>query len=184
LNDKNAPKDIFDALGKGMNEVGRKYEKSEFFLSDLIMAGETMKKALNVLMHYMKVNEGDKGKIILGIIEGDLHDIGKNIVNSILTSSGFIVYDLGIDVPPKRFVEKTKETGTDIIGISALLSTSIPTTAKVIEELQKEGLRDKVKVIIGGAAVREWNIEKYGIDAAVNDVIKGINIIQSWVKKD
>ncbi|MEM1989019.1 MAG: cobalamin-dependent protein, partial [Candidatus Bathyarchaeia archaeon] len=132
---------------------------------------------------HLKSEGRGKGKIVLGTIIGDLHDIGKEIIKTLLISSGFEVYDLGVDVPPEKFVEAAKETGAKIIGISALLSTSIVNTAKVVEKLREEGLRDKVKVIVGGAAARQWMIEKYGLDAAINDAIKGLEIIRRWAEE-
>lgn len=176
------PFDILGALRKGMEIIGEKFERSEYFVSELIFAAEIMKSALEVLKPHLKAEEGViRGKVVLGTIIGDLHDIGKEIIRSLLVSAGFEVYDLGIDVPPEEFVKKAKEVGADIIGVSALLSTSAPRTAKVVEELKKVGLRERFKVIIGGAAVRPWMIEKYEVDSAVCDAIEGLNMIKSWV---
>lgn len=177
------PLDVLEALRRGLEKVGEKFEKQEYFLSELIMAGEIMKDLLNILKPYLlSENPKAKGKIVLGTILGDLHDIGKDIIKTLLISSGFEVYDLGIDVPPEQFVEKAKEVDADIIGISALLSTTVPTTAEVIKYLEKAKLRKKVKVIIGGAAVRKEHIKKYGVDAAVNDAMEGLNIIKAWME--
>jgi len=174
------PMKILDALRSGTEEIGQRFEKGEYFVSELVMAGELMKNVLSVLKRHLKAETGSEGKIVLGTIIGDLHDIGKEIVKSLLISSSFEVYDLGIDVPPEKFVEKAKETGTKIIGISALLSTSIANTADVVKALKEDGIRDKVKVIVGGAAARPWMVEKYGVDAAVYDAIKGLEIIKKW----
>jgi len=171
-------------LNKGMAIVGQRFQNGEYFLSDLIMAGETMKEALKVLKPHLKVEkEEGRGKIILGTIIGDLHDIGKEIAKTLLISAGFEIYDLGIDVIPKRFVEKAKEVDANIIGISALLTTSVVRVAEVIDELKKSGLRHKVKVIVGGAATREWMKDKFGVDAVVNDAVEGVRIIKSWSEK-
>lgn len=176
------PLDILEALRKGLEKVGEKFEEQEYFLSDLIMAGEIMKDLLNILKPYLLSETSKvKGKIVLGTILGDLHDIGKDIIKTLLISSGFEVYDLGIDVSPEQFVKKAKEVDADIIGISALLSTTVPTTAEVVKYLEEAGLRKKVKVIIGGAAVRKEYTKKYGVDAAVNDAIEGLNIIKAWM---
>jgi len=177
------PMEILDVLRSGMEEVGRLFENGEYFVSELVMAGEIMKNALDVLKPHLKTEGEGRGKIVLGTIIGDLHDIGKEIIKSLLVSAGFEVYDLGIDVPPEKFVEKAEETGAKIIGISALLSTSIANTANVVKALEKNGIRDRVKVIVGGAAARSWMIEKYGVDAAVNDAVKGLEIIKEWAKK-
>ena len=122
-------------------------------------------------------------RVVLGTIIGDLHDIGKEIIKSLLISDGFKVYDLGVDVPPKKFVDKAIETNSSIIGISALLSTSIANTADVVEALKEAGIREEFKIIIGGAAARSWMIEKYGVDAAVYDGIKGLKTIRKWVER-
>lgn len=177
------PMKILDALRSGMEEVGRRFESREYFVSELVMAGELMKRTLNLLKPYLKAEVEGGGKIVLGTIVGDLHDIGKEIVKSLLISAGFEVYDLGIDVPPEKFVEKAEETGARIIGISALLSTSIANTADVVKALKDAGIRDKVKVIVGGAAARPWMVEKYGVDAAVYDAVKGVRIIEKWAEE-
>ena len=174
------PMKILDTLRSGMEEVGDRFERSEYFVSELVMAGELMKRALSILKPHLEDERPAKGKIVLGTIIGDLHDIGKEIVKSLLVSAGFEVHDLGIDVPPERFVQKAKETGARIIGISALLSTSIANTAKVVKSLKEAGIRDKVKVIVGGAAARPWMIEKYGVDATVYDAVKGVEAIKMW----
>ncbi len=174
------PMEILAALRSAMNVVGQRFEKGEYFVSELVMAGELMKRALSVLGPRLKAEDKSGGKIVLGTIIGDLHDIGKEIIKSLLISSGFEVYDLGIDVPPEKFAEKAKETGAKIIGVSALLSTSIANTAEVVRALEAAGIRDRVKVIVGGAAARPWMIERYGVDAAVYDAVKGLEIIKGW----
>jgi 5-methyltetrahydrofolate--homocysteine methyltransferase len=148
------------------------------------MSGEIMKRALEILKPYLRTEGGSKGKIILGTIIGDLHDIGKEIIKTLLISAGFEVYDLGVDVPPEKFVEKAREVGARIIGISALLSTSIVNSAEVVKKLREEGIRDKVKVIVGGAAARPWMIEEYGVDAVVNDAVKGLEMIRGWAEEN
>jgi len=178
------PMEILNALRSGMEEIGRLFENGEYFVSELVMAGEIMKKALDVLKPRLKTERESTGRIILGTIIGDLHDIGKEIIKSLLISAGFEVYDLGVDVSPEEFVEKALETGARIIGVSALLSTSIANTANVVKALEKAGIRDGVKVIVGGAAARPWMIEKYGVDAAVNDAVRGLEIIKEWAKKN
>jgi methylmalonyl-CoA mutase cobalamin-binding domain/chain len=179
------PYQVLDYLRRGMDEVGRRFELGEYFLADLVMAGETMKMAMEVLTPYLRgQDEKVCGKVVLGTIQGDLHDIGKDIVKALLSSAGFEVYDLGIDVPPEKFVDKAKEVGARVIAISSLLSTTVPVVGDVVKELKKANLRDKIKVIIGGAAVRPYHVEKYGVDAAVNDAVKGVEIIKSWALSD
>jgi methylmalonyl-CoA mutase cobalamin-binding domain/chain len=182
LDAKIEPLEIIEALRRGLEIVGEKFEKGEYFLSDLIVAGDAMKKALQILNPYLITKKKEvKGKVVLGSALGDIHDIGKNIVKTLLISSGFEVYDLGVDVTAQKFVEKVKETGASIVGISALLSTTVREAARVVEELKKAGLRDKVRVIMGGAAVKKSMVDMFGVDAAVNDAIEGIKIIKSWV---
>jgi len=178
------PMKIVESLRSGMDEVGRRFESGEYFISELVMSGEIMKRALEILKPYLRTEGGSKGKIILGTIIGDLHDIGKEIIKTLLISAGFEVYDLGVDVPPEKFVEKAREVGARIIGISALLSTSIVNSAEVVKKLREEGIRDKVKVIVGGAAARSWMIEEYGVDAVVNDAVKGLEIIKRWAEEN
>jgi 5-methyltetrahydrofolate--homocysteine methyltransferase len=167
------PMDILGSLRSGLEEVGRKFENGEYFVSELVMAGELMKKALDILKPHLVDDGGGEGKIVLGTIVGDLHDIGKDIVQSLLVATGFEVYDLGVDVSPEKFVEKAEQVGAKIIGVSALLSTSIANTTEIIKALKKAKIRDKVNVIVGGAAARPWMVEKYGVDAAVTDAING-----------
>lgn len=177
------PPEILKDLEAGMQEVGSKFQRGEYFFSELIMAGETMKEALKILKPLLESSQGKaRGKVVIGTIQGDLHDIGKDIVSTLLVSAGFEVYDLGIDVPPNKFAEKVKETDANIAGISALLSVTVPTVSKVAEAMKLEGLRNRVKIIAGGAAMRRDYAEKLGIDAAVNDAIEGVNIIKDWAE--
>jgi len=176
--------EILQILIQAMNQVGERFEVGEFFLSDLIMAGEIMGRASDILKpHLSTVTIKARGKVVLGTILGDLHDIGKNIVKTLLISAGMEVYDLGIDVPPINFVKKAEEVNAEVIGISALLTTTVPSVGEVVKELYKTGLRTRVKVIIGGAAVRNEDIKLYGVDAAVNDAIKGVKTIESWLSE-
>jgi 5-methyltetrahydrofolate--homocysteine methyltransferase len=110
-----------------------------------------------------------------------VHDFGKNIAKNFLTASGFTIYDLGIDVPPIKFVDEAVRVNADVIGISAILSTTQPTSTEVVDELKARGLRDKVKVILGGTGVTQRAINEYGVDAAVNDATEGVNIIKKWM---
>jgi 5-methyltetrahydrofolate--homocysteine methyltransferase len=176
---------ILNELRAGLVVVGDKYQNGEYFLSQLFLAAETMRGALDILQPLMEDNRSEKtkGMIILGSIEGDIHDFGKIIVSSLLTASGFQVIDLGVDVPPNDFVEKAVEKNADIIGISALLSATQPMCKKVIEILKNRGLRNKYKVILGGTGVvSEVATKKYGVDAAVSDGVQGVKIINHWLE--
>ena len=167
-------KAIEEGLAAGIREVGEKFGRKEIFLPELIMAAETMNSGLKVLEPEIKKRKAERksmGKVLIGTVAGDIHDIGKTIVAAMLTANGFEVIDLGVDVPTETFVEKVKEHQPQILALSALLTTSMPMQKEVIEALEKAGLRDKVKVMIGGAPTsREWakeiGAEGYGANAA------------------
>jgi corrinoid protein of di/trimethylamine methyltransferase len=173
---------IMEGMAKGMEVVGQKYEAGEYFLAELIMAGETMKEGLSVLEPYMKTGDMKHiGKVVIGTVEGDLHDIGKNVVITLLTASGFEVIDLGVDVPAEKFVEAVKQYKPDIVAMSALLTTTMVNMAKVIKALEQAGLRDKVKIIVGGAPLTEEYAKQIGADAYGRDAVEGVNICKKWV---
>jgi 5-methyltetrahydrofolate--homocysteine methyltransferase len=170
-------------MSKGMEIVGEKYERNEYFLAELIMAGEVMKEGMKVLEPYLKSGEMKKiGKVVIGTVRGDLHDIGKNIVATLLSAAGFEVIDLGVDVSPEKFVEAVKEHNPNIVGMSALLTTTMIEMENVIKALKEAGLRDRVKIIIGGAPITREFAEKIGADAAARDAVEGVSICKSWVK--
>lgn len=149
-----------------MDEVGRRFECNEYFVPELLIAARAMKKALEVLTPKLAA-AGAKaaGRVVIGTVQGDLHDIGKNLVASMLEGGGFEVTDLGIDVPPERFVEAAKEKGAGaIIAMSALLTTTMTAMKKVIQALEEAGLRSKVKVIVGGAPVTQQYADQIGAD--------------------
>ena len=167
------PSEVVGSIRNGFNEVSERYETGDFFLSELIMAGETGKAALEVLGPHFKTSATqDSAKVVLGTVEGDVHDIGKNIVSIILLSSGFTVYDLGVDVKSQDFASKIKETGAQVLGMSALLTTTMLKMGTVIEDLQRSGLRDKVKVVIGGQPITNDFAREIGADAYVADAPK------------
>jgi len=172
---------IEEGLAKGIREVGEKFANGEIFLPELVMAAETMKRALEILEPELKKEKRERkalGKVLLGTVAGDIHSIGKTIVASMLTANGFEVYDIGEDVPAEKFVEKVKELKPDVVGLSALLTTTLPEQRTVIEALKKEGLRDKVKVIIGGApASREW-AEEIGADGYGADAAEAVEVVK------
>lgn len=175
---------VTNGMTKGMEIVGEKYENNEYFLSELIMAGETMKEGMKVLEPHLK--SGDMkfvGKIAIGTVRGDLHDIGKNVVVMLLNAAGFDVVDLGVDVPPEQFVEAVKQNHPNILGMSALLTTTRIEMENVIKTLTEAGLRDKVKIIIGGAPITQEYATQICADAAAKDAVDGVNICKSWVVK-
>jgi corrinoid protein of di/trimethylamine methyltransferase len=172
---------IEEGLAKGIREVGEKFANGEIFLPELVMAAETMKRALEILEPELRKEKRERkalGKVLLGTVAGDIHSIGKTIVASMLTANGFEVYDIGEDVPAEKFVEKVKELKPDVVGLSALLTTTLPEQRTVIEALKKEGLRDKVKVIIGGApASMEW-AEEIGADGYGADAAEAVEVVK------
>lgn len=168
LNQNIDPYEIFNELSQGLDKIGRGYENKEFqryFTSDLIVSGKNMKDAIEILRSRLKKDEGVKfrGKVILGTVKGDVHDIGKTIFAITLESNGFQVIDLGVDVDKKVFVEEVKKTDGEILGMSALLTTTVSYMERVVEELEKENVNRKVKVIIGGAAATEDFAKKLGV---------------------
>jgi len=158
---------IMDGMAKGMDIVGQKYEEKSYFLAELIMAGEVMKEGMKILEPHLKSEDlKGKGRVVIGTVAGDLHDIGKNIV--------------GVDVSVQRFFEAVREHKPDILGMSALLTTTMKEMELVIKEIEKAGLRGKVKTIIGGAPITPEFAEKIGADAAAGDAVKGVNICKEW----
>lgn len=175
---------LMEAMAKGMDIVGLRYEAGEYFLTELVGAGEAMKEGMAELSPYLKVERMKiLGKVVIGTVRGDVHDIGKNIVKMLLTSAGFEVHDLDVDVPPEKFVEKVKETNADIVAISALLTTTKGEMKTVIEELKKAALREKVRVIIGGAPITDEFCQEIGADAAAKDAAGGVRICKQWMAR-
>lgn len=173
--------DVFKSIGKALDVVGRKYEKGEYFLSELIMAGEVVKEVLKLIEPgYKKDGIKTIATVIMATVRGDLHDIGKNIASMLLQFSGFEVVDLGTDVLAKDIVKAVRENNAKILGLSALLSTTVPEFGNVVKELEKAGLRDEVKVIVGGAAVNEEVAKKYGVDAWCKTAVGGLKICKQW----
>jgi 5-methyltetrahydrofolate--homocysteine methyltransferase len=177
------PAEIFREMARGMEVIGRNYERGEYYLSELIAAGETMKEGMRIVEPHLKTADYKAaGKVLIGTVKGDLHDIGKDIVIALLKSAGFEVVDLGIDVPSEKFVEEVRRVKPDILGLSGLLTPSMMEMENVIRRLTQEGLREKVKVILGGYPIKEDFARKVGADAGVNDVALGVKICKEWIK--
>lgn len=173
--------DVLGALTKGMDEVGKRYEEKEYYLTELVLAGETMKEAFVILKPALAAADSgdDKVKIILATVKGDNHDIGKNILGSLLLSSGFDLYDLGMDVDEKTIIEKIKETGATILALSSLLTMTVEQIEVVHKALIAEGFRDKVKLIVGGAPLNMELSKKLGADEFAEDAVKGVRVIKN-----
>ncbi|MDI7275057.1 MAG: corrinoid protein, partial [Anaerolineae bacterium] len=163
---------IDEGLIPGIVEVGRRFETHEFFLPELIMAAEAMKKAMAILEQAIVAGGGKRealATVVLGTVKGDIHDIGKSIVGAMLSAHGFAVIDLGVDVPAERFLAEVEKRGAQVLGMSALLPTTMPYMQHVIEELVRRGLRDRVRVIVGGAPVTPAYAERIGADGYGDD---------------
>ena len=172
-----------DAITKGfvvgVNTVGAAFGRGEAFLPELVMAGEAMKAAVGVLDPELKKRGAERkmlGKVVIATVEGDIHEIGKSLVATMLGASGFEVFDLGVDAPSDKIIGKALEVNADIIAMSALLTTTKVKQKEVIEELEKEGLRRKVKIMVGGAPVtRDW-VNAIGADGFSEDAIGAVAI--------
>jgi 5-methyltetrahydrofolate--homocysteine methyltransferase len=175
-----AGNNVRDILDKGliaaMDEVGERYAKGLIFVPQMLRSAKTMKECMKLLEPFFE--EGDvtsKGKVLIGTVKGDLHDIGKNLVSMMMEGAGFTITDLGVDVSPGKFVQKAKEVEPDIVAMSALLSTTMPYMPQTIEALQRAGLRDKVKVMIGGAPVTEKYAQEIAADSYASDAGSAVN---------
>ena len=174
--------DIISVLSGAMEIVGEKYQNGEYFVTSLIIAGETMKEALAVLEpHLISQDSSGVGKIVLATVAGDVHDIGKNIFATLVGLAGFDVIDLGTDVPAEMIIETVKKQKPDIVGLSALLTTNLEQFPQIVEKLKEEGLKNRVKVIVGGATVTEEFAKTAGVDAYAKTAIEGVNICKSWI---
>jgi dimethylamine corrinoid protein len=159
-----------------MNEVGVRFERGKLFLPHVMMAADAMTAGVNALNDLMPEGSANSklGVIVNGTVEGDVHDIGKSIVSTMLQSAGFEVYDIGRDVPIKNFVQKAKEVNADMIGLSALMTTTLPGQRDVIELLKEEGLREKIKVMIGGAPATQAWADKIGADCYAENASEAV----------
>lgn len=169
-------KEILDkGLIPGLDVVGKRFQDGEYFFPELLVAGEAMKTAMARLRPELTRSGGATvGKYLIGTVKGDIHDIGKNIVIMMLEGNGWEVTDLGIDVPTETFVKAIQDDGYQILGMSALLTTTIPRLAETIEALKTKGLRDKVKVMVGGVSVTRAYAEKIGADAYGRDAVDAV----------
>jgi len=180
IKDGFSPTEVVNALTEVLKEIGRKYENGELFLVHLVILGDMTKKVTTEVLEPLLKTDSRKreflGRIVIGTVAGDIHDIGKTIVATMLFSAGFDVLDLGKDVPVEEFVRKAKETNADIVAMSALLTTTLPVQREVIEALKKSSLRNRVKVLVGGApATAKW-AEEIGADGYAEDPIEAIKV--------
>jgi len=184
LRDGAEPQEILGALTRGMNEVGRLYEENEYFLPELVLAGETMKAAFKVLKPHLKPGDAGKSSVIVtATVQGDNHDIGKNILITMLLSGGFEVIDLGTDCSAETIVQSVREHKARIVALSALLTTTMREIAQVNKALQEAGLRDSIRLIVGGAPLSEELAKELGADAYGADAIEGVRRIRSLLEE-
>lgn len=167
---------------KAMEEVGQRFQRGEAFVPNLLMAARAMKGSLDILKPLMKGDASTTlGKVVIGTVKGDLHDIGKNLVASMLEGCGFEVINLGVDVPSDKFIAAIKENNADILCLSALLTTTMNYMKDVIEALKADGLRDQVKVMVGGAPVTAMFAEKVGADGYSEDASEAVALARRLV---
>jgi len=167
---------IEQGLSDGMDKAGQLFEDEEYFIPELLLCSDAMYAGLDVLKPHLKINEhAEKHKVVIGVVEGDTHDIGKNLVKIMLETSGFEIFDLGRDIPPAQFVEKAKEVGAKIIALATLMTTTMEAMDEVVQLLKKENIKNQYKVIIGGGPISQSFADKIGADGyAVNaaDAVK------------
>jgi len=175
---------ILDDCRRGMDIVGERYKAGDYFLSELIVSGEIFKDSMKLIEPHLKTSSASSATgIVLGTVQGDIHNIGKDIVAVLFKGAGFEVYDLGIDVKTSDFVDKLKETGAPILGMSGLLTPSFDAMKETVEALKKAGLRDRVKVIIGGGVITELVQRHTGADAFTDDGMEGVEICRRFAQE-
>jgi len=173
-----------DGMISAMKEVGRLFECGEYFVPEMMRAARVMKEGLEILQpHLQGTSIESAGKVVVGTVQGDMHDIGKNLVCMMLEGAGFEIQDLGIDVSPAKFIHAVQTSRADIVAMSALLSTTMYNMKATIEALEKAGLRDQVKVIVGGAPVTESNAKQVGADGYAPDASQAVTLAKSLIAR-
>ena len=170
----------------GLNEVGDGFGRGDLFLPDLVMAGEAMKAATSVLEPELQkggLRREILGRVVLGTVRGDIHEIGKTLVSTMLSAAGFEVHDLGVDVPSETFAEKARALGADIVGVSALLTTTMTAQREVVELLDRQGLRPRVRIIVGGAPVTRAWAEEIRADGYGEDAVAAVALAKALVAR-
>jgi methanogenic corrinoid protein MtbC1 len=176
------PLKLVEELREGMSEVGRRFEEKEYYLSELIMSAEIFKQAIELIEAKLGgCTEASKGSVVVGTVKGDIHDIGKNIVASLLRCDGFDVHDLGVDVSPGAFVSKLQETGAKLLALSGLLTMTFDAMKETVEAVSGAALRESVKIIIGGGPVNESVVEFTGADAYGKDAAEAVRLASGYL---
>jgi 5-methyltetrahydrofolate--homocysteine methyltransferase len=176
------PLEVLGECRKGMDIVGERYKAGDYFLSELIVSGEIFKDSMKLIEPHLEAgaDAADRTKIVLATVKGDIHNIGKDIVAVLLKGAGFEVHDLGVDAAPDALVRKLQETGATILGMSGLLTPSFDSMKETVEALKEAGLRDKVKVVIGGGVVTNLVQRHTGADAFTDDGLEGVEICRRF----
>ena len=170
---------IEKGLSHGMDRAGRLFDEGEYFVPELLICSDAMYAGLDILTPHINTEAGvQKKKIVIGVIEGDTHDIGKNLVRIMLETSGFEIIDLGRDVPARRFVDKAKEVGADIIAVSTLMTTTMPGMSDIISFLKEEGVRDRFKVIVGGGPISQSFADRIGADGYAVNAAAAVKLVK------
>jgi 5-methyltetrahydrofolate--homocysteine methyltransferase len=177
------PLEILELCRKGVEIVGNRFENAEYFLPDLIMASKILSEIGNIVKPKIGKIDGATrlGKVVIGTVQSDIHDIGKDIVKFLLDANGFEVHDLGIDVPAQKFVEKIREVKPEIVGLSGFLTLAYDAMKKTVEDIEDNGLRGQVKIIIGGGHIDELVQQHTGADAYATSATEGVEICRKWV---
>ncbi len=174
---------LLEALVPGIQEVGRLFEEGEYFLPEMMISAEAMKRGVSVLEPFLaKSDIKSNGKVIIATVQGDVHDIGKNLVALMIQSAGFELEDMGVDVPTEKIVEAVRTSNPDVLALSALLTTTMEEIPEVINSLKGAGLRDNVKVIIGGAPVSEAFAQQTGADAYAPDAMQAVGAVKALIE--
>ena len=173
---------INESMIPAMDEVGRLFEAEEYFVPELLLSARAMKAAMELLRPLLAATGArPAGKVVIGTVRGDLHDIGKNLVAVLLEGGGFEVIDLGADVPPQKFIEAIQQSDANIVGLSALLTVTMPMMKTIIDALAEAGLRDKVKVMVGGAPVTQQFADRIGADGYGESAIAAVTLARRFV---
>jgi len=173
---------IQQGLTPGITEVGNRFERSEFFLPELLVAADIFTSAIEIVKpHLSRDSVEDRGAIVIGTVKGDIHEIGKNVVKLMLEVAGFTVHDMGIDVPLQAFVDKQRETGAEIVAASALLSSTMPLLKDLVELVRQANL--PAAVMVGGAPVKEWLAKEYGADGYSVDAVGAVRVAEDLVRR-
>ena len=175
--------DILEQAKEGMNIVGQRFADGEYFIPELIFSGEILKRIIKILEPHLKAGKAAQriGKVIVGTVAGDIHDIGKDLVVFMLDVSGFEVMDLGIDVPVEKFVDAIKETGSTVVGLSGFLTLAFDAMKETVDAIGAAGLRDRVKIMIGGGQIDDQVKTYTGADAYGKDAMDAVKLAKGWI---